>query len=91
MCLRHQLPDGTTAIICGMKSEPKFCRCGRPADFLCDWKVPDRKSGTCDAPVCKEHAKQVAPNKHLCEWHQKAYEIWRKKKGIPEQAELFAG
>jgi hypothetical protein len=97
VCERIQLPGGGVAIICGLRgSKPKFCACGRPAKFECDWKVSKdvRKSGTCDAPICAQHAKEVAPGKHLCPLHQKHYDGWKARhpeKVIPgaEQRGLF--
>lgn len=79
MCLRMPMPDGTAMIVCGTREKRKFCACGRACDFLCDWKVDGKKSGTCDAPICKHHAQQVGPDKHLCPLHQKAYADWRKR------------
>jgi hypothetical protein len=67
-------------IICGLRrTKPKYCACGRPADFECDWKVSARKSGTCDAPICSAHAKQVGPGKHLCPLHQRQYDDWKRR------------
>src|ERR1051325_11027820 len=48
----------------------KYCSCGRPADFICDWKTNSR-SGTCDLAVCSRCVLQVGPDKHLCEYDQK--------------------
>lgn len=103
MCERIQLGDGTTAIICGVRGRKrKLCRCGRVAVALCDWKVSERKSGTCDAPICERHSVDVTPanshtKKHLCVFHSHAFEIWKKKhpdfeitrRG--EQGNLFKG
>jgi hypothetical protein len=81
MCEHIKLPDGGVAIICGMRGRRrKFCACGRVCDFECDWKVRERKSGTCDAPICAKHAQQVGPDKHLCPLHQKAYEDWKRRR-----------
>jgi hypothetical protein len=41
--------------------------------------MPAKKSGTCDGPICKNCALEVAPDKHLCRFHQKAYEQWKKQ------------
>ena len=94
MCDEIKLPDGDSFLVCGLRAFKKFCACGRHADFLCDWKVPARKSGTCDAPICSHHAKQVAPGKHLCPLHQKHYEDWKarnpdRKFSAEEQLALF--
>lgn len=39
-------------------------------DYLCDHKMPE--GGTCDRPLCKQHAKQVGPDEHLCPEHAAA-------------------
>jgi hypothetical protein len=79
MCLKMQMPDGSVGIICGGHARRKFCACGRECAFECDWKVRERKSGTCDAPICSKHAQQVGPDKHLCPLHQKAYADWQRR------------
>lgn len=68
------LPTGGHAIICGTRRKDRCTVCGRAANRLCDWKVPERRSGTCDTPVCRQHTHQPAPDKDLCptharEWH----------------------
>jgi len=88
MCERVPLPDGTSFIVCGMRSNRRYCACGRKAEILCDWKVEGKKSGTCDKPICAQHAKQVAPGKHLCPEHQRQWEEW-KVKHPPKQQTLF--
>jgi hypothetical protein len=77
-CEPIELPGGGFGIICGGHRR-KYCACGRAADLLCDWKVRGRKSGTCDRPVCRQHAHQVGPDKHLCQEHTKAYADWLKR------------
>ena len=70
------MPTGGRAIICST-GRRKRCACGRPAPFLCDWKVPARRSGTCDAPLCATCATSPAEEKHLCLAHAQAYEQWK--------------
>ena len=82
MC-QHTMVGAHPVVICGGKAE--FCMCGRVASFLCDWKVRERKSGTCDKPICSSHAKQVAPGKHLCPFHQHQYDSWKRRH--PERVE----
>jgi len=78
MCLKIESIGGV--IICGGRGHRvRHCACGRPADLLCDWKVKEKTSGTCDAPVCKAHAQQVGPDKHICQEHQRAYRDWQKR------------
>lgn len=49
-CERVTLPDGGAAIVCSSRRRRR-CACGAPATLLCDWKVPGRRTGTCDAPL----------------------------------------
>jgi hypothetical protein len=42
-------------------------QCCAISGFLCDWKLDD--GSTCDAPLCDEHAHQVAKDRHLCPTH----------------------
>lgn len=86
MC-EHIKIGGADVIVCGLP-RPRYCACGRAADYLCDWKISARKSGTCDAPICAAHSKQVAPGKNLCPEHQRHYDDW-KKRHPPAQGSLF--
>lgn len=40
--------------------------CMAPSAFLCDGTNNANRSGTCDAPLCEVHARQIGPNRHLC-------------------------
>ena len=71
------MPGGGKAIVCS-SGRTKRCACGGRAPFLCDWKVPDRRSGTCDAPICAKCATSPAPEKHLCPQHAAEFRDWRK-------------
>lgn len=73
-CERVPLPGGGAAIVC---YSTKRCKCGRKATKACDWKVPTRKSGTCDKPLCRSCAKSPAPDKDLCPAHWTAFEEWK--------------
>lgn len=100
MC-EHTNIDGRHVILCGMRGAKKFCSCGRVATFLCDWKVKEKKSGTCDAPICATHAKQVAPEKHLCQAHAATFAVWKRNhpdvdvmrvaSAVEKQIDLFPG
>lgn len=59
-----------TAIVCARerRPRPRRCRCGAWAKFLCDHAKPT--GGTCDEPICREHALEVGEDKHLCRRHQ---------------------
>ena len=77
-CESVRLPDGTGATICSRGKRPIKCRsCGRPGDRLCDWKVPKRKSGTCDDPICSRCSTSPAPDKDLCPVHAEQFERWK--------------
>lgn len=77
-CEFVQMPGGGTAIVCGPRQRTRKCReCGRPATLLCDWKVPRKKSGTCDKSICSRCTTSPAPDKDLCREHARAYEEWK--------------
>lgn len=56
-CVARVERDGGPAKCCGISA------------FLCDWPVD---GGTCDAPLCEEHAHQVAADHHYCPLHHAA-------------------
>lgn len=78
-CEHVRLPSGGAAIVCS-SGQAKRCRCGRRADLLCDWKVPARRSGTCDVPICSNCAISPAAGKDLCPAHAEAFEAWRRRR-----------
>lgn len=80
-CEVVSLPAGGTAIVCSSLKRQR-CSCGQAAPFLCDWKVPARRSGTCDAPICAGCASSPAADKHLCLTHQVAFEKWKAERGV---------
>lgn len=67
-CHPFTTPEGGRGFVC-TSGRAKRCRCGRRATLECDWKVPTRKSGTCDAPICASCATSPAPGKDLCATH----------------------
>lgn len=76
-CTPFDVPGLGRGFICTRtRSKPK-CACGRPADLLCDWKVPSRKSGTCDKPICSRCTTAPAPEKDLCPEHAEAFKRWK--------------
>jgi hypothetical protein len=106
MCEHINIPGHEgTIIVCGGRGRKKFCHCGRLGAFLCDWKIRTGSGAerlkTCDRPLCKGHATEVAPGKHLCLEHVKSWEAWKRAKysqgidpmphGAPEQQNLFEG
>jgi len=70
-CELVQLPSGGEAIICGQRSKPKKCACGKPATRLCDGPrmKRNRLGDTCDRPLCDEHAVRVDADHDLCPKH----------------------
>lgn len=90
MVCRSVSTPGGVAIVCGPRPRRAKCRCcGRPADLLCDWKVPGRKSGTCDAPICDRCTTSPAPDKDLCPAHAAEFEAWKLERANsgPRQAD----
>lgn len=77
--------NGMTGFICGPSQGRKKCACGsgRPAIFECDWKVPERKSGTCDAKICSACSSSPAKGKDLCRAHTSAWAQWKKRNLTP--------
>jgi hypothetical protein len=75
-CRHVALPDGSAAIVCGPGKRCVVCR--RAADRLCDWKVPERKSGTCDKPICYRCTVSPTPDKDLCPDHAASFDEWKK-------------
>jgi hypothetical protein len=73
-CDRVSMPTGGTAIVC---TQTRRCKCGHRATLLCDWKVPGKKSGTCDAPLCDRCTTSPMEGKDLCPKHAEAFEAWR--------------
>ncbi len=49
--------------------------CGDVCEFLCDYPVGDDK--TCDRPMCKNHAHEIASELHYCDSH---FVEWQKFK-----------
>lgn len=75
-CDPVRLPGGGTAIVCSSRRRQR-CKCGKPANLLCDWKVPAKKSGTCDVPLCSGCSTKPAPDKDLCPDHAEAFAAWK--------------
>lgn len=73
-----------SAIVCtGRQRRQKCVGCGKPAPLLCDWRVPftERKTGTCDKPVCDRCTTSPAPDKDLCPTHAIAWREWKAARG----------
>ncbi|MGY2732357.1 hypothetical protein [Sphingomonas sp. UYP23] len=70
------MPNDLRAIVCSSRKRER-CACGRAATLLCDWKVPAKKRGTCDAPLCSRCTYPAAAEKDLCPTHREAFDRWR--------------
>jgi len=85
----------TTGIVCSRGQRTKRCRCGEIATRECDWRVKDRKSGTCDRPLCERCTHEPAPEKDLCKEHAALWEARGSRPaapgGEPPQPDLFGG
>lgn len=84
-CHHVKIPGGGAAIVCVRTKKKQRCSvkdCVRPGTQLCDWKVPERKSGTCDALVCVFHTHNPAghPHKDLCPKHKAEWERMQAEK-----------
>jgi hypothetical protein len=51
----------------------KRCKCGATADYQCDYEVPSRRSGTCDAYICNACRTEVAIGTDYCNGHASAW------------------
>lgn len=49
------------------KLPPPCVQCHDMSEYLCDFEVA--KGVTCDAPLCKDHAHEVGPDRHYCSRH----------------------
>ena len=79
-CEHVRLANGTGMFVCGTKPRPKCVSCGHRADLECDWKVPGRKTGTCDKPICARCTTSPAPDKDLCPEHAQAWTKWQQER-----------
>jgi hypothetical protein len=77
-CQQLATPGGGVAIVCG---PARRCKCGGRATRLCDWKMPAKRSGTCDKPLCARCSTAPAPEKDLCADHAVAWRNWRAARG----------
>ncbi len=61
--------NGRTVYMDGQKLPRPCARCGGFSAFTCDFPVTE--GVLCNAPLCPEHAKAIAPDRHLCPIHAK--------------------
>jgi hypothetical protein len=73
MCERLTFPDGSVAIVCGVRHRrrPPCVQCRRPSEVLCDHRNGDGR--TCDAPLCRDCALHVGRNRDYCRAHARAH------------------
>jgi hypothetical protein len=63
-CVEVRMPDGAVALV---RMQIKRCQyCTRPHTRLCDYPT---ETGTCDAPLCGQHARRVGPDRDYCPAH----------------------
>lgn len=67
--------QGSRGFICTMGPRFRRCSCGsgKLATQLCDWKVPTRSTGTCDAKLCPGCTHKPALGKDLCPNHAREW------------------
>lgn len=79
-CYQFKTADGIRGFVCTGRRPGvprcEHCKRGRGV-YQCDWKMGGGK--TCDKFICSDHALEVAPDKHLCPEHQRAYEDWKRE------------
>jgi hypothetical protein len=51
-----------------VERDGRAARCAGISTLLCDWPVDG--GGTCDAPLCPEHATEVGRDRHYCPAHR---------------------
>jgi hypothetical protein len=78
-CHPFTTPEGARGIVC-TGGRAKQCRCGRRATLECDWKVPTKRSGTCDAPICASCTTSPEPGKDLCTAHATQWRAWQDRR-----------
>lgn len=72
MCDPLRLPDGTVAIVCGVRKKrpPPCVHCGQPSVVECDGPPLVGTRGTCDRSLCRRCGIHVPPNFDFCKDHR---------------------
>lgn len=74
ICNNYTTPGGVSFIACSSGTR-KRCKCGEPADILCDEPLRGGKRGkTCSAPCCRSCATNIGKDKDLCPPHARERE-----------------
>lgn len=71
-CDRLDTGNGVHATICNRGKKRPYCSvpgCDRPAGRQCDFPIPKKKSGTCDANLCQTHAATQGEELDYCPPH----------------------
>ena len=83
-CYMIHLKDGGKAFLCGeLGPHCSDANCGDVGTFLCDFPVSDGK--TCEAPLCRGHAFEAAPNVHYCPGHALLWREFREAGGVTRE------
>lgn len=85
-CHHVLVPGGGAAIVCGPSRK---CRCGKRATLLCDWKVPGKRSGTCDHPLCAGCSSNPDEGKDLCPAQAGDFDRWRQDRAAMRGATII--
>ena len=89
-CQTVSMPNRGRAIVCGSHRRQR-CACGRPATLLCDWKVPAKRSGTCDVPICSSCTTSPAQDKDLCATHAAEFVRWQADRALARSPASIEG
>lgn len=75
-CIPFQTPDGARGILCtGRRGRRRCSACKNAwASLECDYPAPNRKSGTCDKPLCTGCAVHVGQDLDHCPNHPRGVE-----------------
>jgi hypothetical protein len=73
-CSSIRVPGFGDVVICNRSQRWPTCSvpgCDRRAPRLCDFPIPRRRSGTCDAKLCEAHAAAQGEDRDFCPAHAK--------------------
>ena len=64
--------DGLAVHLDGQSLPHPCVGCRGLSELACDYPLSD--GSTCDAPLCRDCAKEIGPDRHLCPLHRKIVE-----------------